>query len=132
MTEELEEILEYLIDTDKYIEDYGYQYKRLSLHDTCQLLDYITNLQQENERLKEENKSYQEYPFIIIEKNGVICMKSQEINRLNNIINELEKGICKIRQSTFTKYNSNEWDNCLSYNDDIKPLENILNGVDKQ
>ena len=33
----------------------------------------------EIERLKEENRTYQEYPFIIIEKNGVICRKNQEI-----------------------------------------------------
>jgi len=50
----------------------------------------------------------------------------QENERLNNIINELEKGIFKIRQSTFIKYNSNEWNNCLSYNDDIAPLLKII------
>lgn len=45
---------------------------------------------------------------------------------LQNIINDLEKGIFKIRQSTFTKYNSNEWNNCLSYEDDIAPLLKII------
>lgn len=51
------------------------------------------NIINEIERLKEENRTYQEYPFIIVEKNGVICRKNQEIERLNNIINELEKYI---------------------------------------
>lgn len=54
MTEGLEEILNYLIDTDKYNEDYGYQYKRLSLHDASQLLNYITNLEYEKEMLDNE------------------------------------------------------------------------------
>lgn len=52
----------------------------------------------------------------------------------NDYKSKCEKALKKlkeIRQSTFTKYNSNEWDNCLSYNDDIKPLENILNGSDE-
>ena len=56
----------------------------------------------------------------------VFMEKDKEIERLNNIINELEKGIFKIRQSTFIKYNSNEWNNCLSYNDDIAPLLKII------
>ena len=51
MNNEIKEILNNLKDKCKYIEDYGYQYKRLSLEDTELLLDYITNLQQENERL---------------------------------------------------------------------------------
>ena len=63
-----------------------------SIHYACREYDKLAYEQQkEIERLKEDNKSYQEYPFIIIEKNGVICRKNQEIERLNNIINELEK-----------------------------------------
>lgn len=45
-----------------------------------------------------------------------------EYDRLNNIINELEKDLWEVRQLTFTKYNSNEWNNCLSFNEDIKPI----------
>ena len=41
-------------------------------------------------------------------------------------IKELEKDFIKLRQITFTKYNSNEWNNCLSYNDDILPIKNKL------
>ena len=54
MNEEIKEILDDLKDKCKYIEDYGYQYKRLSLEDTNLLLDYITNLQEE---LKSANDS---------------------------------------------------------------------------
>ena len=46
--------------------------------------------------------------------------------RLNNIINELETDLYKIRELTFNKYNSNEWNNCLSFNDDILPVINRL------
>ena len=59
------------------------------------LLNYITNLQEENQKLVKG-------------------------------IDEIEKEIWKIRQLTFTKYNSNEWNNCLSFNDDILPVINRL------
>lgn len=53
MNDEIKEILDWLKDEDIYLEDHGYQYKRISLKETMQLLDYITNLQQDNERLKD-------------------------------------------------------------------------------
>lgn len=54
-------------------------------------------------------------------------------NQLQDKINKIDKAIeyiKHIRQSTFTKYNSNEWNNCLSYNDDIAPLLEILGDKD--
>lgn len=60
---------------------------------------------------------------------------NKETERLNNIINELEKDLYKIRELTFTKYNSNEWNNCLSFNEDILPVINRLKelkGEDKE
>ena len=53
MNNVIKEILEELKDEDNYIEDYGFRYKRIALDDVWHLLDYITNLQEENERLKE-------------------------------------------------------------------------------
>lgn len=50
MTEEIKEILDDLGNKDNYIEEFGYQYKRISLYDSFQLLDYITNLQQDLEK----------------------------------------------------------------------------------
>ena len=111
MTEEIKEILE---NIKKQNEWKGVEYFRtpLSNEDADKLLNCITNLQQENERLKEENKSYQEYPFIIIEKNGVICRKNQEIERLNNIINELEKYLENMKMNL--RYSGTKWDkDCL-------------------
>ena len=48
-------------------------------------------LEKEIERLNKmlEEKFMKENPFLV--ENGVICMKNKEIERLNNIINELEK-----------------------------------------
>lgn len=148
------------------------------------LIDYITNLQQENEKLKynargqvndyfkdkyadevlknAELKKENEFlklnnpemnieHFRIVKENkrkiDNLRKENKELNRmcelyskslynaeLSDYKSRCEKAFKKlkeIRQSTFTKYNSNEWDNCLSYNDDIKPLENILNGSDE-
>ena len=46
----------------------------------------------------------------------------KRINELENIIDEIVKELWKVRQTTFTKYKSNEWNNCLSFNDDIEPI----------
>lgn len=46
----------------------------------------------------------------------------QENKLLKDNWNKLKENLWKIRQLTFTKYNKNEWENCLSFNDDILPL----------
>ena len=55
MKNEIKEILEYLKDKNDYIEDFGIKYKRIHIDngDLKILLDYITSLEQENERLKD-------------------------------------------------------------------------------
>lgn len=54
MNKEIEEILKYLKDKDDYIEDFGISYKRIHIDngDLKMLLDYITNLQEVNEKLR--------------------------------------------------------------------------------
>lgn len=49
----IKEILDYLQDKDNYIEELGVAYKRIHINngDLKLLLDYITNLQQENQDL---------------------------------------------------------------------------------
>jgi len=54
MTNDIKEILEWLSDKDIYVEDNGYQYKRISLRETKILLDYIKDLQQQIEEMQEE------------------------------------------------------------------------------
>nr|DAZ26155.1 MAG TPA: hypothetical protein [Caudoviricetes sp.] len=46
----------------------------------------------------------------------------QKNKQLKDNWNKLKEDLIKIRQLTFTKYNKNEWGNCLSFNDDILPL----------
>lgn len=53
---EIKEILNELKNEDNYIEDYGFKYKRIALDDVWYLLDYITNLQEENIELKKKIK----------------------------------------------------------------------------
>ena len=51
-----------------------------------------------------------------------ISAREEVCNRLESNWNKLKEDLIKIRQLTFTKYNKNEWENCLSFNDDILPL----------
>ena len=67
--------------------------------------DCIENLLQENKQLKIQ-----------------ISAREEVCNRLESNWNKLKEDLIKIRQLTFTKYNKNEWENCLSFNDDILPL----------
>lgn len=63
--------------------------------------------------------------FIRPESNSSKIYKEQidkEIYQLKDNWDKLKKDLIKIRQLTFTKYNKNEWANCLSFNDDILPL----------
>ena len=69
-----------------------------------------------------DTESWNEAINTFIKLENEIDGKDKEITRLNNIIDELEKDLWKIRQLTFSKYNSNEWNNCLSFNDDILPI----------
>lgn len=62
-------------------------------------------LQQENKQLKIQ-----------------ISAREEEYKKLEDNWNKLKEDLIKIRQLTFTKYNKNEWANCLSFNDDILPL----------
>ena len=118
MNDEIKEILDWLKDEDIYLEDYGYQYKRISLKDTKILLDYITNLQQENEELKKNQRFH---------KNGVFSLEydketlsdmvedlQQENERLNEILvwkqehekelhTRIEKAIEYIEDNTYYK-----------------------------
>ena len=65
MNDEIKEILNQL----EYFIEEGYEYYndiKLNKNEVKNLLDYITNLQQENERLKEENnKSYDQISAIL-------------------------------------------------------------------
>lgn len=69
MTEEIKEILDYLKPKYDIVDELGNDYKKVKFKNCKLLLDYITNLQQENDELKESNK------------------------RLNSVINDLKKPV---------------------------------------
>ena len=98
------------------------------------VLSEIGNLQQENQQLKEQ--------LLVTQDNEeTFRLEMEDITRalgldedtlfddvkvyarsLKDNWNELKEDLIKIRQLTFTKYKKNEWENCLSFNDDILPL----------
>ena len=59
MNREIKEILQYLKDDSKSFIICGVSYYKITDYKTKILLDYITNLQEENERLKELEKKYE-------------------------------------------------------------------------
>ena len=58
MSEDIKEILNELKKEDKYIEDYGFRYKKIALDDVWYLLDYITNLEQRIDKAIEYMNNY--------------------------------------------------------------------------
>jgi len=94
MNKEIKEILEDLKDEDKYIEEYGYQYKRVSVEDTKVLLDYITNLEQENERLKNGVKELDNmfYETFRISQNHYYSISEWKLKEFTDKLKELKEG----------------------------------------
>ncbi len=80
----------------------------------------------ESVKIQKENKQLQERIEYLERSNNrredTIIEQRQEISDLEDNWDELKEDLIKIRQLTFTKYNKNEWANCLSFNDDILPL----------
>ena len=76
-------------------------------------------MQQENKKLKENAENNDK---VVDKVNWENQLLKKENERLKYNWNELKEDLIKIRQLTFTKYNKNEWENCLSFNDDILPL----------
>lgn len=90
MNEEIKEILELFAFTDENI--MFCDIVELNSKQSHLLLDYITNLQQENEKLKYNARGQVNDYFKDKYANEVLknAQLQQEIERLNNIINELE------------------------------------------
>lgn len=84
MKDEIKEILD-ILKTDMI-------HIRLFKEDREKLLDYITNLQEENKRLKELCDKYEEEHST---KFNEWVFDKRENERLNNVINELEKYFAK-------------------------------------
>lgn len=138
MNEEIKKFNEFRTDEDgthfyynnqNNEEQWSYELDKLEI--------YITNLQEENYKLKETNEEHRKINGQLRKENKILRENAEhndkvvdkvnwENQKLVKVIDEIEKEIWKIRQLTFTKYNSNEWNNCLSFNDDILPIINKL------
>lgn len=84
--EKLKDIMEYLEDPNIYVEEFDYCYKRLSLDETNILLDYITDLQEENERLKEDN-------YLLIDYQDMEIRYNDYKQRIDKAIEYIKKNI---------------------------------------
>ena len=88
------------------------QYKDEKAKDKFKMLCHLEDFMIQYWKLLKENKQLK----IQISAREEVC------NRLESNWNKLKEDLIKIRQLTFTKYNKNQWENCLSFNDDILPL----------
>ena len=100
MKDEIKEILEFNKNAD---------YKRLSVDEIIVIKDYITNLQEENQRLKKYNK---------------ICKKYLH-NHERDYVDELGSICCKP-----SEYFNIAWAQDI-LNGDIEGFEDLLQGSDK-
>lgn len=103
----------YLIPKDEFKELFNemvnWKEQSQKLNGAIQTYDILLKSNtEENKQLKEKLNCDLQWAF----------KYEKQVNNWNIIKQE----ILKIRQSTFSKYNSNEWDNCLSFNDDIEPI----------
>ena len=112
----IEEARLYLEHTSK--EDFNLEeWQKENRYKAIQVI--LREIERLNNIINEKNKEIEDY-------SNKWCELAKAKTKSDNIINELEKDLYKIRDLTFTKYNSNEWNNCLSFNDDILPVINRL------
>lgn len=64
--------------------------------------------------------------------NDCIENLEKQNKQLKDNWNIIKQEMLKIRQSTFSKYNSNEWENCLSFNDDIEPILDKMTELEQE
>ncbi len=130
MSERIKEILDELKNEDNYIEDYGFRYKRIALDDIWYLLDYITNLQEENKEIKNT------IDFIDNKYKNTINYNEKLIEYNQDYKSRCEKAIEYINKnkhlSMFADCREPEED--WNYDLEINPrdLLNILQGVDNK
>ena len=120
MNDEIKEILDDLKDKCKYIEDYGYQYKRLSLEDTEILLNYINCLEEDNTMYAQLKDEYEEEIKDLQENNEILLsnIKDQkDINRQElSMVIKRDKKIKDLQQENerLKKLNENASKVCIA------------------
>lgn len=119
-TKEIKKILDDLGNKDNYIEEFGYQYKRISLYDSFQLLDYITNLQQENEILRKNAKHNDK---VVDKARWNEMLYKQRIDKANELLQRHNEDTGDI----YYKYNNRFVKSELK-----ERLSEVLNGSDEK
>lgn len=110
MTNEINNLLDYLKDKNIYVEEHNYCYKRLSLEECGTISNYITDLQEENEHLDKVN-----------------CQLRKKIN--NDIYKQrIDKAIKYINEITYCEFDNSY----MKYGDDLTPeyIIKVLRGKD--
>lgn len=115
MNNEIKEILEFLSNENYYIQDIDCKFKRLYLDEVKTLLDYITNLEEENRILKELN--------VCVGCNNNLDYKSRIDKALDYIVNDMP-----YLEEPDDDYENNH--KMIEYDKSI--LLNILQGEDKE
>lgn len=115
MNNEIKEILDYLKRSDK--NKFGFEQGKLIDYEETQLLyNYITNLQQENERLKSKTK-----------EQSLLLIDYQDMEqRYNDYKSRCEKASDKLKRDYYINYNE--------HNDDVvyEALNILQNGSEEK
>lgn len=127
MNDEIKEIVDDLIKSrDKLVRGFYFPEDLLGTLDLIKLIDYITNLQQENETKTTKLNAIRKYLLNEIERlrNEIKKISEQHIYTLDKLI-ETQTRI----EKTIEYIKSNYIDNPIEFKED---LLNILNGGDDQ
>lgn len=127
MNDEIKEITDDLIkNRDKLVRGFYFPEDLLGTLDLIKLIDYITNLQQENETKTTKLNAIRKYLLNEIERlrNEIKKISEQHIYTLDKLI-ETQTRI----EKTIEYIKSNYIDNPIEFKED---LLNILNGGDEQ
>lgn len=54
------------------------------------------------------------------------CKDEKQLNRYEDNWNKLKEHLWNLRNIAFTKEFGNEWNNCLSFNEDVLPIINKM------
>ena len=127
MKDETKEILDKLLEyfKESNINDFGYEKDKLISYEEAQiLLDYITNLQEENERLRKNQKlTPEQRNHLHLELDEICDIYKSRIDKAVKLLNN-DDIIVKLQEFE-NKYTVNFYDK-------KKELLNILEGSDKK
>jgi hypothetical protein len=137
MTEEIKEILNKLLEyfKESNINDFGYEKDKLISYEEAQiLLNYITNLQKENEKLKEELNCKEHFSSTMPENTEFVILTKENYDKQQKDL-ALENIILKSRNEKFSDFiyynlkfvdDSDLKQGCDIKSEILEPLRDIL------